>query len=273
MIAYLALTGAILVVGAAGGPTIAVHGAQLILVVAATVWRRAPAWARDWMPLIAIPAVYAELPAVIASAGHTSTFDAIVMRWELAVFGSQTSHSWAAAWHTPWLSEPLHAAYFSYYAIIVIVPALLYTRRRADFHEALFVLLLSFATSYLFFVAFPVEGPRYTGAGSAPDGPVRRFTLFMLERGASRGTAFPSSHVAVTVTQCVLAVRYFGARGGLLLPLATALALGAVYGGFHYGIDVVGGAAYGVLVGAVGIRVSTWATRNAPRQANATAPV
>lgn len=276
MIAYLVVTGVILLLRgeAAGGVELSVHFGLLALVVACAFWRRAPGWARDWVGVVAVPVMYSELPAVIGNPGPSAMFDATVLRWEVALFGGQPAQSLAERFPSVWLSEPLHAAYVSYYAIVALVPVLVYAfRRREQFHEAVFVLLFTFAVCFLGFVVFPVQGPRYSGTSYAPGGPIRAFALWVLDHGSSRGTAFPSSHVAVTTAQCVLAVRYFGARGALLIPLGVGLALGAVYGGFHYGVDALAGAGAGALLAAAGLRLASTAGRAAPAQANATAPM
>lgn len=272
MTAYLAVTGVILVVGASRVDSIALllHGGLLAVVAACTWWRRVPAWLRNWIPVIAIPILYAEAPNIIAAAGHVTMQDAAIVRLELWMFGGNPSSGLALAW--PWasLSELLHASYLSYYALILSVPAALQQAgRQRDFSRAVFTLLLTFTVCFLIFVAFPVEGPRYRGGADAPHGMVRAATLWLLENGSSRGTAFPSSHVAVAVTQTILAMYFFGARGAWLALVTTGLALGAVYGGFHYAVDVVAGALLGAMTAWLGLSLSGDRRR---AQANATAP-
>jgi membrane-associated phospholipid phosphatase len=85
---------------------------------------------------------------------------------------------------------------------------------------------------------------------------MRSITLALLEAGSSKGSAFPSSHVAVSVTQTILAWHYFGARRGAVVAMVAAgLAAGAVYGGFHYAVDVIAGAVLGAGIAAAGLRM------------------
>ena len=129
--------------------------------------------------------------------------------------------------------------------------------------------MVTFVVCFVFFVVFPVAGPRYMEFPTplpTDRGFFRPLVLWVLERGSSRGTAFPSSHVAVALTQSVLAIRYFGPRGAIVAALSIGLAIGAVYGGFHYFIDVMAGAAIGAVTTYVALRV--WRTAHA----NATAP-
>jgi membrane-associated phospholipid phosphatase len=273
--AYLVVTGARMLFGDVSVDTVifACHVALLTVTLASLFTRVVPKGLGDWLPLIAVPFLYVELPNVIAAAGHTGVFDEEVIRWERAMFGGAPSAEWARTWPSLLLSESLHAAYAAYYPIIYSVPTILYaTGRRRDFAEGVFVLLLSFAVCFLAFTVFPVEGPRYRHIAEMP-GAVRAGVLWLLERGSSHGTAFPSSHVAVAVTQAILATRYFGARGALLWIPTTGLALGAVYGGFHYAVDAVAGVVVAAFVATIGLLAVRWIRRAPVPQANATAPI
>jgi membrane-associated phospholipid phosphatase len=255
------------------GAAIILHLAVLVAIGAATWLPVVPAWLRRWAPLMSLLFLYTELPLLISAAGHRAFFDSTVVAWESALFGGQPSRQLAAAWSSAPLSEFLHAGYISYYAIIFSVPALLSVQRRHhDFSEAVFVLLLTFTVCFASFVAFPVAGPRYlwAPAADAAAGPIRRLTLWVLEARSSRGTAFPSSHVAVATTQSILAVVYFGRRGLTVAVVTGVLALGAVYGGFHFAIDTIVGAALGAILAALGLAGVRRAGRTT--YANATAP-
>ncbi|HET9455658.1 MAG TPA: phosphatase PAP2 family protein [Gemmatimonadaceae bacterium] len=274
MVCYLAAGTALLVLGRdrvyAGG--FVVHLAVLAAMSVATFTRRVPAWLTAWAPLIALLFLYTELPMLIRAAGHGQFYDMTVMSWETRVFDGQPAFQWAMSMPSRLLSETLHAAYLSYYAIIFSVPAALWLgNRRREFSEAVFVLMLTFVACFICFIAFPVEGPRYLREGSAPAGPLRQLTLSLLEARSSRGTAFPSSHVAVATTQSLLACWYFGRRGVVVGIFALGLALGAVYGGFHYAIDVIVGAVLGALLMPAGLALSRLMDRSSG-QANATAP-
>ena len=266
---YLAATLLVLLLGNPVRTDVALPHAILLVAVAIATWvPRVPAWVRHWTPLASLLFLYSELPALIAAAGHVATQDRLVLAWEQAVFGMQPARAWATAWPSAVLSELLHLGYLSYYGIIVVVAAALQWRRRdLDVARAVFVLLWAFLGCFAAYLVFPVAGPRYLWESAASvDGPVRRLTLWLLDARSSRGTAFPSSHVAVATTQCVIAWHYFGRRAALLALLTLLLASGAVYGGFHYAVDVVAGGGGGLVAGVLGVR---WIARN---QAKASAP-
>lgn len=210
---------------------------------------------RDWTPLMAVPALYAELPDLILGAG-SRLHDPLIQTWEAAVFGASPAHVAASRWPWPGLSELLHLGYLSYYGIIYVPPLWLYLRNeRRQFEVTITALAITFASCFAIFVFFPVAGPRYlwTAPPGIPDGPIRRLALTLLAAGSSKGAAFPSSHVAVSVVQSLMMLRYRRSAGLLISSASLLLALGAVYGGFHYGVDVLAGAATGGLTAAATI--------------------
>ncbi len=80
----------------------------------------------------------------------------------------------------------------------------------------------------------------------------------MLEVGSSRGAAFPSSHVGVSVAQTLIVFRFLRPLTPLIGLLALGLACGAVYGGFHYATDVCAGALLGSLSVLLAPRIYNW---------------
>jgi membrane-associated phospholipid phosphatase len=277
LVVYLTVTGILLVFGRSRvTPGAMILHFAVLAAIAATTWLTiVPRWLRLWAPLIVLVFLYTEVPVLIDAAGHGRLFDMKVIQWERAIFGSQPALDWAARWSSRIGSELLHAAYLSYYAIIFSVPGALYvTSRKTEFAEATFVLMLTFVACFACYIVFPVAGPRYLWASPATvsTGPIRAAVVWLLEARSSRGTAFPSSHVAVAVTQSILAVRYFGRRGLVITALTLGLAMGAVYGGFHYAIDVLAGALFGGILTIGGLQRAQRLALRETTQANASAP-
>lgn len=223
--------------------------------VAARAGRRARAlgtFVHDWYPLALMPALYLELATLNLGVWGGRYFDPIIQASDQALFGVQPSYALSRALPYLALSEPLHAAYLSYYAIIYGPPLALYVMgRRGDFRRLVFPLMLTFFVHYLFFIYFPVQGPRYLfppPGRPLSDGPVYQLAHRLLEGGSSRGAAFPSSHVAVSTAQAILVFRYLPRVAPLVLLGALGLALGAVYAGFHYATDAMVGLVAGVLL-------------------------
>jgi membrane-associated phospholipid phosphatase len=216
---------------------------------------------RDWYPVALIPLLYSELAPLNLAVHGGRFFDDVVLGWEQAVFGGQPSRELAAAAPVLWLSELLHGGYLSYYFIIYVPPLLLYVKGRHDaFRRTVFGLMLAFVLHYVFFIYFPVQGPRYLfpePGGRLAEGALYQLTHRILEAGSSQGAAFPSSHVGVSVAQTLLALRFQRRLAPLLAVLTLLLGFGAVYGGFHYAID----ASSGLLLGTGAVLLAPHAYR------------
>jgi hypothetical protein len=264
VVGYLALTAPLALIGGVGLRSLLVpclHLAALAILIAApkrASATRTTAVISDWAPLALVPFLYWELPVLMeVLPGPVRYHDPAIVAVERALFGGQPAYDWAGAMPSLALSELLHACYLSYYLLIYTPPLLLYVGHLAEpgrsggstlaFRETVLAVLIAFLACFVVFIVFPVQGPRYLGVpAGVPDGPVRRLVLALLETGSSRGAAFPSSHVSVAIAQGAMALRYQPRVGRRIVPLAIGLAAGAVYGGFHYGIDAIVGAALGV---------------------------
>jgi len=156
--------------------------------------------------------------------------------------------------HLPnvWVTEVLSLCYFSYYFLLLafLIPVFI----RKDYEiikEFSAAAALTFFVSYTLFWLYPVEGPRWHFAAeyiNSVDGPVfRRLVEFVINNAAVRGGAMPSSHTGVALVVMMFCFRYYRPFGWLLVPLVTGLALGTVWGRFHYASDVVVGALIAIL--------------------------
>ena len=216
----------------------------------------------DWYPLILLPAIYLEIQLLNSAVWDARYFDAVIMGWEDALFGGQPSVELASRYDAVAVSELLHFAYLMFFPLVYLVPAWLYlTGRLQAFHETVFAVVLGFAVHYVVFIYFPVQGPRYLfpgPAGAPTEGALYGFTRTLLESGSSQGAAFPSSHVALAAIQTGNAVRFAQKLAPLFGVLTLGIALGAVYGGFHYGVDASAGLLAGAAIAALAPRFWRW---------------
>lgn len=266
---YLALTTVPLArLGLATGQwaPLVMHAAAICIVLAVYAgWPRRAQVLRDWTPLGLGPFLYIELRWIIEGAGQMHA-DLRVASWEAALFPSDPSASLAVHW--PWLalSEFLHFCYLSYYAIIYLPPALLWLRGgRREFAVTVLALVVVYALCFATYTLFPVDGPRFVhGPSSAPAGVIRSMVVRLLESGSSRGTAFPSSHIAASLVAAACALRFQRAVGVVVAILTCGLAVGAVYGGYHYAVDMLAGTVVAALALALA-RVSSFAALRTTR--------
>ena len=113
----------------------------------------------------------------------------------------------------------------------------------------------------MFFIYYPVQGPRYIY--EAPGGVIANGFFYglahqLLEAGSSRGAAFPSSHVGVSVMATMFTFIALPRIAPILVILTVGLALGAVYGGFHYATDAAAGMIFGLVLFTVTPSLIRW---------------
>lgn len=248
--AYLAATGLLAAVSGTttGWVLLGLHvvGIGLIHLLTYVPVPRNPAGAflRLAWPVAITPLFYMEL-ATLGQLLFPGYFDGAVQAWEQVLFGAQLSMAASGWFDALWFSELLHLGYVSYY--LVVPTALLAAWRfggRGGLESVVFATALAFYLCYLCFAVFPVAGPRYEFeriAGPQTGGLLFALVHGILEAGSAKGTAFPSSHVAATVTAWLAAGRFDRRVLWVLSPLAVLLTLGTVYGRFHYGIDAFAG--------------------------------
>lgn len=219
------------------------------------------------VPLFAF--LYIEVGTLCRVFHDGALHDDVIRRWEAALFGGQPSQDLHLRLGSKLIGEYLHLGYISYYALSpVLVLTLWFRRSRVAVEQALACSALAFYVSFLIFISWPVAGPYQTltppdivGLGYVLPGLARS----ILDSGSSIGAAFPSSHVAVAVTIWIVAMRFHTGLAIIFALLVPALAIGAIYGGFHYAIDVVVGALLGLLVGTLGFRLTVAVSK--PRKA------
>ncbi len=255
-IGYFGCTGLIALVfgGLTGAGIAAAHAIAAFGITRLAAWHpRAglAAVARGAYAVLLTPLLYAEL-AILNRFLTQRYFDATVQAWDAAVFGGQPSID-LSAW-LPWLSfsEVLHLGYFGYYAIIpATILGVFATRGLEALQRTALAVAAAFFVSYLIFMFFPVAGPRYEFAqigGEIGEGTLFGIVHGILETGSSKGTAFPSSHIAASLAGVVAAGREDRRWFWLLLIPELALTAGTVYGRFHYATDALAGILLGLLV-------------------------
>lgn len=210
---------------------------------------------REIYPLVLLLALYSELDVLNASGIHVH--DAVIERWELALFGFEPSRDWWQGAPSRFWSTVLHGAYLSYYLILSVPAVWLVVRgRHTAVRRFVMSVMLAFIACYLFFLFYPVAGPYYTyprPTGAFVDNITARMVYATLARGSSYGAAFPSSHVAAALA-ATIAAWAASRRLGAMLAVATALlTVSVVYCQMHYAVDALAGLAVGALAAVIGM--------------------
>ena len=221
--------------------------------IAARVGAASPAWVRtlrEAYPLLLLYPFYAEIGLLHAALGSTG-HDAAVAAWDRSIF--------AAGWHREsyalapqrWLSETMHAFYASYYVLLAGPPiAAALARNGAAFRDISLRQMLAYTACFAIYLFFPVFGPGHMDpfpSGARPEGFFPDLVRGAIAGGDSPGTAFPSSHVAGSVTAAWLSRRWFPRPVAALMTIAAiGVAFGTVYTRNHYAIDAAAGAALAI---------------------------
>jgi membrane-associated phospholipid phosphatase len=179
-------------------------------------------------------------------------YDDRLAAFELAVLGVNPTLFFDRYLLSSWVNEVFSLCYLCFYPMIpVFVLALFFKKRCEVIKSFLAAACLTFFVSYLLFSLYPVEGPRWyftTDYANRIEGPVfRQLVELVIDNAAVRGGAMPSSHFGVALVILLYTFRHFPKAGWFLLPVNVGLAVGTVWGRFHYVSDVVVGGLLGLL--------------------------
>ena len=206
---------------------------------------------RDWYPAIAFPILYKEVELLASAVGNWG-LTGPVQNLEATLFGGQPSLYLSERLSWVWLSEYAHFCYFAYVLLFPVIGGIWYfTGKCHAFRELLFLISVTFATSYLFYILFPVDSPYYLlpKLGEPLSG---RFFYelvhFVSSRGGARGGAFPSSHVSISTVILLVTWKYQPRWLYGFVPIYAGLVFATVYGRFHYLLDVFAGWALALVV-------------------------
>jgi membrane-associated phospholipid phosphatase len=197
--------------------------------------------------VLIIPVIFDSLGDLIPWIRHRF-FDDVLIRIDYNLFGGRHPTVMLEWFIHPLLTTILQFAYISYYPMAVVLGVVLFMKKkRKEFDETIFGIILCFYLSYLGYLLVPAVGPRFTlvqlQTRDLQAGPLVvaiQETLNALEN--TKTDAFPSGHTAVA-----LMTLYYAWKTRektltvLLLPTVLGLILSTVYLRYHYVIDVVAG--------------------------------
>jgi len=221
----------------------------------------------DWYPLLAFVICFEEVSR-LSFLFRDGWQDHYLLAFETRLFPIPPT-VWLGQHGSPLLTELFELGYFSYFILLMIVGGRFYaTENWRAFRQVMDATVFSYLLCYLFFLAFPTEGPAHTLAAlhtfPIPGGGPFHWMVGLIQKNAGvHGNAFPSVHVAGATVSLFFAWRYSPKLGFALTPLVILLCIGAVYDRYHYASDVFAGALFGlapawtVLRGWVGTRFAT----------------
>lgn len=243
----------------------------LSIVIAAVIWfwhdrtTGIPGLVRNLYPALLYSLFYRELEI----ADHwifPGFLDHSIVAFERAILGVDPN-IWIMNAQTAWANEIMMLGYFSYYLLIPIVAIPLFLRTRIDdVRGFLYGTTVAFVISYIGFVVFPVEGPRYFLSEHFPEPLSGWFFVpavqYIIANGAIHGGCMPSSHVAVALVALFWARRTMPVLGRVLTPFVFVLIFATAWGRFHYVTDAI----VGIIVGVTALALTGFWTRQDSRE-------
>lgn len=182
---------------------------------------------------------------------HRGWFDAGLIQFDYAMFGAHPT-VWFEQHISYGLTETMNFFYFMYWPLLPALALWLWLRNQKQFAEFVFALSLSYILCYLVFIFFPIEGPYHTlrqlqTVHATPGGIFTHLVEWVEKHGRIHGGAFPSAHVTGSFVATITAYRCSRRLGHAVLLLALGVCVAAVYGRYHYAVDIWGGMVVAVL--------------------------
>lgn len=185
------------------------------------------------------------------------SLDQLFLRLEELVFGFQPALRFSEVLSaSPVVNELFFFSYFFYYALIVTGPWILFFRGdKLEAVRGLFLITGGFAILYLFYILFPVHGPKYA-IESLRHSWYSEFSGFVFtpimtaifDNTNLAGAAFPSSHVAMATAALLYNRRHNPKLAAIFVFPTLLLFFSTVYIYAHYAVDVVAGIPAGLAV-------------------------
>jgi PAP2 superfamily len=142
-----------------------------------------------------------------------------------------------------WVGEYLEFAYLICYPVVPLGIGLLYAYGKQDYANSYWeIVLLSTYLCYLPLPFIQMLPPRMLIAEKEQiqqPGFLRMFNLRILRRASIQVNTFPSAHVTSTFAVALALLSVLPSVGIVFMIIALSIALGAVFGRYHYAADAV----------------------------------
>lgn len=221
-----------------------------------------PTWQslRDLYPILCYIFFYRDT-GIINQLIDVPRWDPALIQLEHRWLGYQPSVEWMRSAPSRWISEPLYAAYFSFYLMIAGLGVWFRFRRDEVFPQFISVISFVLYASYLAYFFIPAIGPRQFyldsperalflqlyGVEPSPmpatvaHGLFARLMHWIYDNLETWGAAFPSSHVAVAWTTTWFSWRYLPRIRWIHILASSLLSLSTIYCQYHYAVDAFAG--------------------------------
>jgi membrane-associated phospholipid phosphatase len=186
-------------------------------------------------------------------------WDPLFIKWDMMLFGVNPTQ-WAHQFANPYLTEFLQIIYAYYYPMIVVFGLELYLwHRYKEFKYTIFILFFSFFFSYLLYMIFPANGPRFhlhefsSITAQLPGVFLTEHIRAFLNIGESipagvpnpqdyvQRDAMPSLHTITAFLIMWLSWKFRSKSFYFYLPYFICMVIATIYLRYHYVVDILGG--------------------------------
>jgi membrane-associated phospholipid phosphatase len=240
--------------------------AAVLLIYAALLRTPRHEWlemVRDWFPQALMILAYKQM-GWFAPQTHTNILEHQWIVWDRELLDGMQGRA-MIEFLGPIVPAILEFCYALVYAVPPITMLVIYAaglRKRSD--ALLTIYLLGLFLCYAQFPFWPSEPPRAVFPGQdipTIDTALRRFNLWLVGNYGIHTSVFPSAHVSgAFAAACAIAYLMPYRLWIVLLYFAYAIlvAVATVYGRYHYAVDAVAGAMFGIL----GFPLGVWLLRS-----------
>ncbi len=212
-----------------------------------TFWRKLGKIYLDFYPLIFMFVIF-ESFFMILPYFNPHDYDKELSAIDFRMFGVNPT-VWIEQWVRPWLTDLLYLVYFIYYPFPLFILVYLYKKRMfTELDRSIFLLLVVNYGAYITYFFIPAMGPRYyeplmqlqtkTLNGIFLAVPIRDF-IHIFE--PNKFDAFPSLHIATSLTTMYIMFKYNKKMFLIFIPLILGIFVAVIYCRFHYVVDVFAG--------------------------------
>ncbi len=186
-----------------------------------------------------------------------ASFDAFFASLDYRIFGFQPAIQFPRYFQQyRVVNEMFFFSYFFYYGLVSTGVWILFIRKHyQQAVNTLFIISVSFFIMYVWFIFFPVKGPKYffTELNKIWYSNFQGFFFTKIMKGLFNntnlgGAAFPSSHVALSLIAFILNWKYNRYLIPVYLPLTILLFISTVYLYAHYFVDIPAGIVTGIVL-------------------------
>jgi membrane-associated phospholipid phosphatase len=206
---------------------------------------------RAVFPIILLFAIFNNLGSIVKLL-NPEKYDWLMIKIDKMLVGCDLS-VWMQRFYNPILSNVMFFSYIFYFLLHITLGLLLYFNKKYEgYREFVSTLLICAFTGYIFYIIFPVVGPRFTLANLyEKDFGLNKVFKFLVdlinEMEPLKEDCFPSLHISLSLVTIFFAFKYLRKVFYILLPLVIMLSISTIYCRYHYFIDVIAGMILAIL--------------------------